>query len=54
MGQISVGKQLFGPNGSVVVGYQFSRIGGQPDHTVGIAFTWSPTFLERFQVPRGL
>ena len=53
MWQVSIGKQLFGPNGSVVIGYEFSRIGGQPDNTVGIALTFSPNFLERFQIPRG-
>jgi hypothetical protein len=53
MWQVSVGKQLFGPNGSVVIGYEFSRIGGQTASTVGIALTFSPTFLERFQIPRG-
>ena len=33
----------------IVIGYQFSRIGGQPDHTVGIALTFSPAMLERYQ-----
>ena len=51
--QVSIGKRLFGPNGSVVIGYEFSRIGDQPDHTIGIALTFSPNFLERFQIPRG-
>ena len=53
MAQISVGKQLFGPNGNISIGYQYARLGGQPVNTVGIAFTWSPRVLERFQVTRG-